>query len=150
MTAPTEPIRPDCESCGGDAVSNRYDEHNGWQPICASCAYLARCEDAARRQGLTEPAELLTAAGIEHRYDQTGGFVMVLAVDAGPDACIWITRDGVEDEPYLFGLYGIDHGVMDDEPTGGYRTAPLADVADVVAEMLAAPRPWNNDDEVAR
>lgn len=135
---PTTPVRPDCESCGADATTNRYDEHNGWQPLCESCAYLARCEAAAIRQGLGEPREALEAARVPVTLEQTGGYTMVLSVPAGSSHVVWITCDGCEDEPYLLALYGVDaQGYMDDEPTDGYRSCDLPDLVDVVREMVA-------------
>lgn len=125
--------RSDCEVCGADAVTTRYDEHNGWQPLCAIDAHQHDIARWAAEQGLTDPAEELAAAGIGHTVEHLGGNVVALHVSAGTHHVVRITADGVFDEPYMFALYDIDD---DAEPVDGYLTGALSDVASIVADLV--------------
>jgi hypothetical protein len=63
-------------------------------------SYEDACRAATTRQGLDPVVEALTAVGIEHAVEQTGGFTMVVTVKA-PTGTFAITVDG----PYVLGYY---------------------------------------------
>lgn len=80
--------------------------------------YATSCARAAENQGLTEPRDLLTAAGIPTTIEQTGGFCMVLSIDPRPDRVVWLTVDGDVDHPFLVCRYDdTDDGWPDGDPS---------------------------------
>jgi hypothetical protein len=63
--------------------------------------YEDRCKWAATNQGLDPIVERLTAEGIDHEVEQTGGFTMVVTV-AVPSGTVAVTADT---EGYAMGFY---------------------------------------------
>lgn len=62
--------------------------------------YDERCKAATTDQGLDPVIEALTAAGIPHGLEQTGGFTMAVTVET-PTGTFAITND----DGYLLGHY---------------------------------------------
>lgn len=70
--------------------------------------YDATCAAATTRQGLDPVVARLTAEGIDHAVEQTGGFCMVVvARPAGPDGpAVPVASDGMDaDHPYGSSVY---------------------------------------------
>lgn len=62
--------------------------------------YTARCAEAATAQGLDPAIAALTAADIDHRVAQTGGWVMVIEVPLA-DGYLAISPDQITAEGFL-------------------------------------------------
>lgn len=73
-------------------------------PFARPGSYDEACAAAATNQGLDPITEALTAAGITHEVEQTGGFTMVVTVNV-PTGVVALTHDGEGDADYLLGYY---------------------------------------------
>jgi hypothetical protein len=62
--------------------------------------YDEQCKAATTDQGLDPVIEALTAAGIPHALEQTGGFTMAVTVEA-PSGTFAVTKD----DGYMLGHY---------------------------------------------
>jgi hypothetical protein len=69
--------------------------------------YERRCREATTAQGLDPVVAALTAAGIQHAVEQTGGMTMVLTVPTGATSFLGVTRaeDDADEDRYLVGEY---------------------------------------------
>lgn len=91
--------------------------------------YDLACKNAAANQGLDPVIEALSAAEIPHALEQTGGFVMVVTVQA-PAGTFAITASETEAGQYVLGFY----------PDTTWTTGPHEDIdyADERLETVVA------------
>lgn len=87
--------------------------------------YEEACRRATTNQHLDPAIEVLSKVFPGLTVAQTGGFCMCIEIKAPrpehPDAFIWVTNDGTEDEPeYIVGFYPSP----DDDSTYSYRFCP--------------------------
>lgn len=98
-------------------------------------SYEEACQRATTDQGLDPVTEALSAAGIPHVVEQTGGFTMVVTVKAR-NGTFGITDDG----GYLLGFYPGDS--WENSYDGGREDAdytsnmPLGDLVDRIAREI--------------
>jgi hypothetical protein len=98
--------------------------------------YERRCQAAATAQGLDPLTEALSAAGIEHAVEQTGGFCMVVTVTAR--GCVLaMTQDGAV-EPWLLGLYTAKQWAGEGDTDGPFLEA----TAPTVGHLVERVRTW--------
>lgn len=90
--------------------------------------YDQACIAAATRQGLDPITAALTAAGITHTVEQTGGFCMVVTVQR-PTGLWAITHDG----DYLVGWFPGNAWNDAREESADHTTTDLAEVVRLVS-----------------
>lgn len=97
--------------------------------------YDLACNSAATNQGLDPVIAALSAAGIPHDLEQTGGFVMVITVQA-PTGTYAITASETEADQYVLGFYPGTTWTTGPHEDIDYADEPLEPVVARIKEAL--------------